>query len=311
MLAPLWAPLETAGRRRTGGWRQRLESEADAAPPSRGMSRLAAGHLLDWGDGVVSASKLQWHMAHCLEDEFDHPMIQRLAAIGAAQNAQAGLLKLLESCGIPQLITPIDGRLFSQVMLPSTWLRLLHKDYPRQFRLSLGADKLRLRDFWTSFRARPATREWSAAHPFLMAASIEDLETTIPLTIHVDAAPCSKKKSFLSISFASLLRQGEEKRTQFVCATCVKADSGCCDVVWNAILADMDSLATGAADGNDIACGSDGVRWKAVLLIAKADEQARCEEFGLSHYNGEEPCSECMCNRTTRPSTGNCRVETE
>ena len=243
-------------------------------------------------------------MAHGKEDGFDHPMVHRLAEIGSGQNAQGGLVKLLESCGIPQLITPIDGEHFSQIMLPSTWIRLLHKGYPREFRLSFGADRTRLRDFWSSFASRPATREWSAAHPFLRGKSLGDLETTIPLTVHVDAAPCSKQKSFLSISFASLLRRGEEKLTQFVCATCVKpTGSECDDALWSAILADMDSLATGAVDGSAIACGPDGVNWKAVLLIAKADEQARCDEFGLSHYNGDEPCSECMCNRTTRPFT--------
>ena len=86
-------------------------------------------------------------------------------------------------------------------------------------------------------------------------------------------------------------------------ATCIKDGSASDPIAWAALLADFDSLATGVVDGADVARDADGTRWKAILLIATADEEARCNEFGLPHYGSDEPCSECMANRTTRPYT--------
>ena len=62
------------------------------------------------------------------------------------------------------------------------------------------------------------------------------------------------------------------------------------------LLADFDALATGLLDGNPVA--RDGRRtWKFVLLVAEADEEARCNVFGLSQWGTDEPCPECLCNR--------------
>ena len=43
--------------------------------------------------------------------------------------------------------------------------------------------------------------------------------------------------------------------------------------------------------------------WKFVLLVAKMDEEARCNEFGRAHYSADMPCSECLCDRNDRPFT--------
>ena len=220
------------------------------------------------------------------------------------QPNEAGLLGLLQSCNIDALLTPIDGKLFKHMVLPSTWFRLLHRDHPRQFKLSLGASIPRLRQFWGKFLTQPATRAWADVHPFLRNRTLDDLESTIPCTIHIDGAPCSKLHSFLSVSFSSLVRNADQRSTQFVCATCVKPSrSECCDVMWETLLADMDSLATGVVNGTDVARSADGTRWKMVLLVAKADEEQRCNEFKLPHYSSDEPCSECTSNRSTRPFT--------
>lgn len=40
------------------------------------------------------------------------------------------------------------------MVLPSTVVRLLHRDYPRDFKRVLGADTNKLRDFWTNFLSR-------------------------------------------------------------------------------------------------------------------------------------------------------------
>ena len=38
-----------------------------------------------------------------------------------------------------------------------------------------------------------------------------------------------------------------------------------------------------------------------VFSFAKADEECQCQAWGLPHYNSNEPCSECLANRTDKP----------
>ena len=107
MLSALWAMPKKRPRR--GGWRQQMEAEElDEDPGDRGLSRLAAGHLLDWADGASSASKVQYHMANALADGLDHPMVRRLAGIGEGRNASTGLFKLLGDLGVKSLLTEVE-----------------------------------------------------------------------------------------------------------------------------------------------------------------------------------------------------------
>ena len=89
------------------------------------------GLLLDWCDGLLSAQKLARHMHNATRDGNHHPMIQRLAKVGAGglNHSQQHLLGLLEDCGLQQLLTKPPG-LPHQLLLPSTWIRLLHSHYP-------------------------------------------------------------------------------------------------------------------------------------------------------------------------------------
>ena len=61
MLSKLWA-LRAAPKRaaRRGGWKQRAaaDSESEAEVEESRISRLAAGMLVDWSDGQVSAAHL-------------------------------------------------------------------------------------------------------------------------------------------------------------------------------------------------------------------------------------------------------------
>ena len=60
------------------------------------------------------------------------------------------------------------------------------------------------------------------------------------------------------------------------------------------MLEDFENLADGL--------GSEVGRWQYLLLFAKSDEQCRCDEYGLTHYNAaHECCSECLANRSDLP----------
>eukprot|EP00969_Alexandrium_andersonii_P048967 2147838-Alexandrium_andersonii.AAC.1 len=78
-------------KRKRGGWRQQLEQSDSEEYDEQGISRLAAGHLLEWCDGETSASRVVNHMRNASLDGFAHPMVAKIAKAGVGQHAQAGL----------------------------------------------------------------------------------------------------------------------------------------------------------------------------------------------------------------------------
>ena len=155
MFSKLCEPLPELKRPRQGGWRQQLrasdEARASQVAP-RHLSHLASGHLRDFFDGDISATKLRYHCQNAAKDGLSHPMVIRIANIAtesAEHKCLEGIMTLLESCGIPQLLTPIPGNEATTLaLLPSTLIDCLQNFYPREFTLRLGADRAKIRKFW-------------------------------------------------------------------------------------------------------------------------------------------------------------------
>ena len=272
------------------------------------MSKLASRQLLLWADGELSAARLQQTMQDAIDDGLAHPMVLRMSQVGQAQHAHHGFMDMLtRHTAALDNISPIAGAVgdaASHILLPSTILRSLSRFYPGEFRRRLGADRGLLESFWGQYKQR-----WLAVHPILNTMTRDQLAYTIPLTIHEDAGPITKKSSANCISFASLLAEGNEKLTHFLCVSYIKkvrAEGVDNAPMWQALLADLEALCTGAVNGRIVApVEPDGhVGWRFVILFAKADEQVRCDDWGLPHYNAaHECCSECLANRSTRPWT--------
>ena len=72
---------------------------------------------------------------------------------------------------------------------------------------------------------------------------------------------------------------------------------------WATVLDDFRDLALGHTQDNVVlAHDAHGRTWRFLLLFCKGDEQQRADEWGLVHYNaGDECCTECLADRTTRP----------
>ena len=124
MLAGLWkAPPRK--RRRTGGRQDAAARDAEGYEEGEGcVSKLAAGLLLQWADGESSADKVRYHMANAKADNFAHPMIDTLAKLREGCKAAIDLQSLLESVGLVQLQTNIDGpQKATCAILPSTLVR--------------------------------------------------------------------------------------------------------------------------------------------------------------------------------------------
>ena len=152
-------------------------------------------------------------------------MVQRLAIVGQGQHAHARLRELLGRIGLLGLQTAIPRPIDVTVMLlPSTLVKVLWKEYPTEFRRLLGAEMSKLRTFRESFCHRKRTRAWAAAHPHLRGKSPADLVTTVPCAMHSDAGPCTKVNSAYCISWSSMLGSGGEKVSKSLAASFVKAD---------------------------------------------------------------------------------------
>ena len=131
------------------------------------------------------------------------PMVEQLSKIKSDQHAQEGLRKLLGSVGLDTKV------------LPSSLARLLHEHYPRDFKVLLGADSQKLREFWSSFLERPRSARWAQRHPALRDKVAADLICTVPCVVHSDAGPCKKAKSTNCVSWSALLGSGGEKSSEF------------------------------------------------------------------------------------------------
>ena len=76
--------------------------------------------------------------------------------------------------------------------------------------------------------------------------------------------------------------------TQFLCYSFLKGNPDADAEALQMLLADFDALATGLLHGTPIA--RDGRKtWKFVLLVAKADEEARCNVSGLTKETTSYP----------------------
>ena len=309
MLSRLWLPDPEPRSR--GGFRQRALA-AQVETQDAKISLLASRLLLSWASGTTSAVQLVDTMRDAVADGLKHIMVVRIANVPRDQHSHEGVMGIIRRrTAVFDDIRVIDGAVNDapcHILLPSVIFRTLHQHYPQEFIRRLGADSDRLAEFWRCFSSGP-NKQWVRRHPILQTLSREQLALTIPLCIHEDAGPITKKSSANCISIAGLLGSGNEKLTHWLCSTYIKKKKGEIDntAMWNALIADLEALSSGEIGGSIVAPvgGTDSLqKWRFVCLFAKADEQVRCDEWKLIHYNGAPfCCSECFANRSTIPWT--------
>ena len=247
LLRPIRPPRARGSRR--GGRRQRLENNEEVPEEEvRGtLGHLGPGMLLEFCDGWLSSYRLCQHMKHAVEDGATCRLVKAIGKIANVQNpyrwCNQGMAKLIASFSILATITPIANSCWTHYIKPTNLIRMIHENYPREFRLRFGADVIKLRAFWNMFFCSPVRRAWATTHTYLTGKGPSDLERTIPIVVHQDAGPISKTQSADVISFSSMLSDGPEKITKFLIATCIHTPSN--DVqIWVGILQDLEIAAT-------------------------------------------------------------------
>ena len=156
------------------------------------------------------------------DGEVTHPMVHRIGNVAQSQPGAAarGLLGLMEQCAVDRVICSLPGPTVTEFVRSSYLLRMLHEKFPARFGEILGlGDEAKLSDFWG--RMLPNSIELRS-HPCFRGTGPADWKRIVPLTLHEDAGPYSKKKSTNVVSFNGLFGTGGEKLCQFVICSWIK-----------------------------------------------------------------------------------------
>ena len=285
--SPLFHTLyqERVARRRVrGGWRNQRgalppdDAEADVPAETTTISKLALGLLQEWCDGISSAVQLWRHASNAVHDGLKDKLLIRLAAISSSSSTQhcnEGMRKILDDLPLMQHITPIVGCTLTCCVKPSALLGLICDNYPREFRLRLGADTSVLREFWEGMYNSPFRRNLLAEHPLLGGLIPAVLTCAIPLTLHEDAGPCSKGLGANALSYSSVVANASEKVVKLLFASGIKQPGRNIHKTYDVWLEDVLLLfRTG------IRCRKTNKLWEFILLFAKADEECRAIQWG-------------------------------
>ena len=162
--------------------------------------------LKSWAKGELSTVGI-WRLCHGIvtQDGTDAWVgMRRLAELGSAssgseKNCARKLKDLLAATALPEMIQNIPHTLGEDTVThhlrPTDLIRLIHTHNRAKFGQIFTADPVALKKCWRSLFASEDGREFQQLHPGLRNKSPEDLQTSIPIVIHEDAAPYGKKRS--------------------------------------------------------------------------------------------------------------------
>ena len=302
---------------------QAIEHDESRTGPTLPLRRCKAAeeHLRDWSQGLSSAPRVARHMAAMLADGRSEPMVHRMGRIGGMQpgvindhNCHAGLMSLMTTCGVSELVTSIvNPDSVIAVIKPTSLLTFIFQKSPTAFELRLGANSDKCFRFWEGIYASTAGRELFDLHPALMGKTPADLRHAVPLFLHEDAGPYSKRRSANCVSYSSILGIGREKDTKMLFSSEVKfskEDGFVQDrASWDIFFSEFDRLAAGVDEhGTPYFPIRDGSYWSFIMIFGKGDMEVICQVWGLNGYGDrDEICGWCLCNRSDLPYT-DCRT---
>ena len=258
------------------------------------------------------------YSVNAIKSGFHHPVMARVAE-GTALHAHQVLLRMFTTPSAGRLVSKIsDHDVCSHMVFPHELLFLLASEFEQEFTRRLGADQQKLQDFWERFSSSTPGAEHMQAHPHL--AQHRDLSHTIPLVLHLDAGPYSKKASTKILTFSSLLGVGKDIEQRFLCASWISQAAGSNAAVWDCLRWSLDCLSMGTfptADHRgaaleprswrDVMAGrpllqtADGQQWSCVWLFWKGDMEMVCRDLRLGDYNSSFICGLCWADRLSRP----------
>ena len=111
-------------------------------------------------------------------------------------------MDLLAETALPKLIQKVlhepGEKTLTHHLRPSDLIRLIHTHNRRRWGHIFGANQATLEEFWTRLFASEDGRNFKHLHPLLRPKAPQQLRTTIPTTVHEDAAPYGKNDPYNS-----------------------------------------------------------------------------------------------------------------
>ena len=117
----------------------------------------------------------------------------------------------------------------------------------------------------------------------------------VPMVIHEDAGPITKRSSANCISIAGLLSDESEQHSRFLCATYIKrkrGEGGDTRPMWLSLLGDLEALeASGVVYGVPVApvAGHAGKVWRFLVLFAKRGRAGEVRQVGPNQLQRSGP----------------------
>ena len=166
------------------GGRDRSRSRSPRSrelPAPATTSYLAQKLLLKWAWHSMSAGEVQ-ELAAAAQNDFGqtNEAIRRLASLGSSgrnpQNCQRDLISWFMRKPTKHLLHALPGPdcEVDTVLFPHEVFSLLAKDFPAEFHRRLGAERVSLERFWSSFQATRLGRELMQSHPYLRGGPWRD-----------------------------------------------------------------------------------------------------------------------------------------
>ena len=147
-----------------------------------------------------------------------------------------------------------------------------------------GTNRAALKKFWQSLFSSDDGTEFQALHPDLKDKTPEHLETAVPIIIHEDAAPFSKRKGVNVLQWGPLMVNGSDIESRFVYYNYIAKDktrpAATARRAWDEFWEGVGYMADGVDRfGAPIAQDDDGTRWCFIFTFAEHDYEI-CDVHG-------------------------------
>lgn len=125
------------------------------------------------------------------------------------------LTELCSSGAAGSLVMTLPEGYVRAIIPPHRMFRYIHQTFANEFRIRMGAQPGHILTWWRKLFQTPLGHQLRTYHQQLIGKRPEDLQYTIPLVVHNDAAPYTKRKSASFTVWGSVLGIGSEIESRF------------------------------------------------------------------------------------------------
>ena len=262
-----------------------------------------------WAKGECPTVAI-WRLAHAIvridESDCGHA-VRRIADLanmgtpGSQKNCTRKLLELLAETALNAMVLEVPHERgeyhITHHLPPSNVIKMIFSYNRKKFGTIFGADKVKLKRFWSDLFSSDEGKEFQRLHPNLTGRTPEELETSIPFIVHEDAAPYGKKSSVNVLQWGPLLTHGSDIESRFVHHNYIAKKGAPAETArkaWNIFWKEVEHMAHGCdIYGNRFARDEDGTVWKFIFTFSLSDFDMD-REHGLPNFNrGELFCKHC------------------